>query len=244
MHWLSEGAEAASSFLDWYHHYHAHHYGHYYGHHHWLPEEAAKAESEGASDSSMDKDADAAKKWFHAGGGGFYYHRGPFGGVRAGGFRYGHGGFGWLMQLGQPEADEKGGAEMLLVKADANGDGQLQLEEAMSLLSREEGDVSEDDAQEMKEAFADAAKKWYHHYYSHSVHYGHSYGHHYSHSVHYGHSYGYHPMHWLSEGAEAASSFLDWYHHYHAHHYGHSYGHHHWLPEEAAKAESEGASDS
>merc|ERR1719373_1475399 len=62
------------------------------------------------------------------------------------------------MQMGQPEKDQTDGAEMLLVNADANGDGQVQLEEAMSLLSREHADISEEEAQEVKQAFADADK--------------------------------------------------------------------------------------
>merc|ERR1719168_24593 len=123
-----------------------------------VKEAFADADKDASAGLSKEELADAVKKWYHAGGGAVYYHRGPFGGVTAGGYRYHRGGWGWLVQMGQPEKDQRGGAEMLLVSADANGDGQLQLEEAMSLLSREHADVSEQEAQEVKEAFADADK--------------------------------------------------------------------------------------
>merc|ERR1719157_305769 len=123
-----------------------------------VKETFADADNDASSGLNKEELADAVKKWYHGGGGGFYFHRGPFGGVSAGGFRVHRRGWGYLMEMGQPEKDEKGGAEMLLVKADANGDGQLQLEEAMSLLSREHADISEEEAQEVEETFADADK--------------------------------------------------------------------------------------
>ena len=54
------------------------------------------------------------------------------------------------------DKNAKDGAEVLLRRSDANSDGEVQLGEAVSLLSREHGAGSEQEVQEVKGAFTAA----------------------------------------------------------------------------------------
>merc|ERR1719343_1975835 len=67
------------------------------------------------------------------------------------------------MEMGMSSSDDLGkaakkGAETLLLSADTNSDGEVQPEEAMALLSREQSARAKQDATEVKAFFTDADK--------------------------------------------------------------------------------------
>merc|ERR1740121_2976631 len=158
-----------------------------------MKEAFAAADEDSSTGLSEEELAKAMEKWY-----GHYHH-----------YHYYHHPFHYLAEKGTDqastgEAEKDNGSAALLRDVDANGDGEAQLEEVVSFLSRVRSAGSE---QEMKEAFAaadedssaglseeelaKAMEKWYGHY------------HHY----HYYH----HPFHYL---AEKEGDQDKWYGHY------------------------------